>query len=168
MDEVCYGSNEPGRRGLVCFDPACSIVFRYTNVTDTHGLRWLSECEALNVVSDDEVLLHDMGEAPLVRIRHHRQVEIWPSVRDQPLQGNGAFAVADKHVLFVGGYRAKGRLFASTFGSQDFQELQAVTPDGTPIPWREAQGTTSFTHGPLLFLHTDTDIYVIDATQLQS
>jgi hypothetical protein len=96
-----YGWNDPiGASGLICWDRTGTQLYAYT---PSGGLNGMSDCYALNSVTDHDTWCSYYTEFPLVHLRDNRVVAAW----DCPIRGSDGFAIFDDWVLMRGGYQAR-------------------------------------------------------------
>jgi hypothetical protein len=99
FDEGVLGNNgwtQPvGEHGLIQWDSTGRQQYAYER-----GLRVITDCYALNVVSDDETWFYYYTHFPLVQLKNNREVDYWQS----PVKWSHAFAVKWNYVLFCGSY----------------------------------------------------------------
>jgi hypothetical protein len=102
-----YGAGEPytkplGSAGLIQWDSSGIAQYEFVETT---GLEFITDCYALNVVTDDEVWLYYYDPFDLVRLESRRVTGVWKGA----IRGSGAFAVDDEYALFADGYGHDGR-----------------------------------------------------------
>jgi hypothetical protein len=163
FDEGVFGSNgwgyggpstPIGADGLVCFDAWGQRQER--GVTMALGLgRGITDCYALNVVSDAETWFYSYTAFPLVRLRAGQPATVW----ETPVSGAHAIAVSDTHVLFGGTYGDRNQLLLYSLFSKGQQRLSPVArvelADAYGRPWRPAllKGRGPWLHGAEGSLH---------------
>lgn len=154
-----YGWHAPvGAAGLVAWNASGEKVYDYDAVgpVDT-----IVDCYALNVPSDEDVWCYYYTDFPLVHLHEKRIVAAW----DVPVRGSPAFAVANEHVLFAGGYSQADSFqlvrLASNGMSKLIGELNLIGDDGAPVKPVRVVG-----RGARLYVLSDTMLYEIDVKHL--
>ena len=121
-DEGIFGSRgwetPVGADGLVAWNASGEKVFSFQAGED---LNRISDCYAMNVVSDAETWIYYYTDFPLVRIRQHELAGAWSI----PLAGSYAFAVSDSIALFSDGYERRNRYHLFQLG-ETFSDVQPV------------------------------------------
>jgi hypothetical protein len=154
FDEGVFGGGIGGH-GVVCFDSAGRAKFNYSEFAEQNQLPFISDCYAVNVVSDEEVWLSYYTDFPLVSIRDFHL--------DRILNGFGcmdrAFALLGESVLFPKCYtRSVGKsqlLRRALSDSGQTETLEAVDDAGVVI-----DGIfTAAARGPHFYLCTQTALY---------
>ena len=165
FDEGIFGGPRGrtiGRDGANCFDQEGRVEFGFNPLARRIGLDTIANCDAMNVVSDDETWLWYYVEFPLVRVRDGWIDDYWPDIVDKALiSGSHAFALVGERVLFRGGYRDRDRLYLVSLDGPRSQEFIPIDADGEPIGDFRAFG-----RGSCLYLWTARDLFVIDVTAL--
>ena len=110
-----YGWNDPiGAAGLVAWDSAGNKLYEFEPAP---GMDRICDCYALNVQSEEDVWLYYYTDFPLVRLHRRRIAAVWK----MPEAGSDAFALAEQHVLFRGGY-----------DDRDTYQIYSLEQGGTP------------------------------------
>jgi hypothetical protein len=165
FDEGIFGRK--GRRlgsdGANCFDQEGRVEFGFNPLARRIGLDTIANCDAMDVVSDDETWLWYYIEFPLVRVRDGWIDNYWPDMVDKaPIAGSSAFAVADERVLFTASSKYdEGRLYLVSLNGPHSQELVPADADGNPIADFRAFG-----RGSNLYLQAADALFAIDAAAL--
>lgn len=149
---VSYFDEAPFEQGgLVCFDKNGRVVLRFN---DLGTVPFMLDCYALNVCSNQEVWACYYTDFPLVRLVDCQVARIWPKVR---VKGSHAFAVSGERVLFGGQYDKRHRLFLADLGTMRVKGKVPATDTGRVI-----HSFTAFGRGSRLYLHTGTEVFVVD------
>lgn len=102
-----FGWREPvGKPGLVLWDRFGNRLFGYSPPAEFGLYGRMSDCYALNVLSDAETWCYYMnmapaGDFPLIRLCNERIDATWQS----PISGAHGIAVGHDHVLYCGRFR---------------------------------------------------------------
>lgn len=154
-----YGWHAPvGAAGLVAWNASGEQVYEY----DAVGLvNTIVDCYALNVTTDEDVWCYYYTDFPLVHLHEKRIVAAW----DVPVSHSPAFAVANEHVLFAGGYSEADSFQLVRLGpngmSKLIGEFSLIGDDGDPVKPVRAIG-----RGTKLYVLSDTMLYEIDLKHL--
>ncbi|VEP12855.1 conserved hypothetical protein [Hyella patelloides LEGE 07179] len=102
FDEGIFGnrgwSDPIGKNGLVAWDSSGKKLYEFYHNAE---IGQISDCYALNVISDREVWLYYYTEFPLVKLKNYKIEDYW----FVPIKGSSAFAIYRNFALFNGGYR---------------------------------------------------------------
>ena len=154
-DEGIYKQNRPySHDGCVAFSSDGEPVFRFGQVLGNDDLPAISDCDAMNVVSDSEVWLSYYTEYPLVRIVNGHVDRWW---RNPWVQGSPAFAVDRDRILFAGSSRQPQSLVLVDLGTYLSESLTPVDSSGRELLFKKA-----FARGSNLFLNTETGIHRVE------
>ena len=100
-----FGWEEPvGASGLLAWDVEGKKIFEYKPTKD---LDPISDCYALNVVSEIETWCYYYTEFPLVKIKDFKIQDHW----EVPVMGSDSFAIYKNFALFRGGYERKDSFY---------------------------------------------------------
>lgn len=154
-----YGWPTPvGAAGLVAWNELGDKVYEYEAVGP---LDYIVDCYALNVASDEDVWCYYYTDFPLVHVHQKRIVATW----NVPVLGSPAFAVANEHVLFAGGYNRSGSFqlvrLASNGMSTRIGEFNLMGDNGISVKPVRTVG-----RGTKLYVLGDAVLYEIDLKHL--
>lgn len=154
-----YGWHAPvGAAGLVAWNASGEQVYEYDAVGPVDPI---DDCYALNITSDEDVWCYYYSDFPLVHLHEKRIVAAW----DVAVRGSPAFAVANEHVLFAGGYSQADSFqlvrLASNGISKLIGEFSLIGDDGDPAKPVRAVG-----RGSKLYVLSDMMLYEIDLKHL--
>ena len=117
----------------------------------------ICDCYALNVESERDVWLCYYTDFPLVHLRDHKIRAVW----EMPLKGSNAFAVANGHALFRGGYdhRDTFELFALPDGRppKSLAKFKLINEHGIPLVVNRSVGRAD-----TLYLLSNDVLYQLD------
>jgi len=157
FDEGTYGPNA-GESGLVAWNKSGAKVFEFESPEPG---RYITDCYALNVASDDDTWCYYYQDFPLVHIREKRIASTW----DVPVAGSHAFAVANGHALFAGTYDEHDTLTLVSLESDG-----AATEIGTFELIGSAGGVVKLERtvgrGESLYVLSDKTVYEIALTEV--
>ena len=94
FDEGIFGGGI-GAPGLLAWDQAGQLIYKFE---PEHGLDYITDVNALNVASEDDVWFCEYSDFPLVHLRNQRIERFW----ELPVNGSSAFAVSGDVALFQG------------------------------------------------------------------
>ncbi len=107
FDEGIFGNfgwrNPVGAAGLIAWSDLGEKKYEFE---PAGSMDTISDCYALNVATDDDVWCYYYTEFPIVHLHKKKIVSTWQS----PVRGSHAFAVANRHILFMGGYDNRSAL----------------------------------------------------------
>lgn len=139
-DEGVFGASPPGDAGLVGFDPAGRVRFRFN---DQPGVFPIDACYALNVAGPDDAWLYYYSAFHLARVG-------LGGVRSTcdflPVRGFSAFATDGRHLLVAGAYGDEGACTMVDLATGEAGAVAIQAPDGTQLAPGLAHG-----RGRLLF-----------------
>jgi hypothetical protein len=155
FDEGVYGGGI-GENGVVCFDSSGLPIFKYFELAEQHELPFIDDCYAMNVVSEDEVLLSYYSSFPLVSIRTFKLHQVWKEFGCM----DHAFGILESAVIFQKCYtrihEGHGQLLRRALSdSSQTEPIEALDDGGKTIGglFRLAA------RGAHFYLWTDTALY---------
>lgn len=133
FDEGVFGHTELGQAGLVCLDMQGKLVFNYDRDICPQGPPSISDCYALNVVSNQDVWLSYYSDFPLVHLQDGKLKRIFPAPQ---MPAPKSFAVLADRILAVsayGGAAAKIPVYLFEPETNALEEVELETPDGKEL-----------------------------------
>jgi hypothetical protein len=156
FDEGVYGGGLGSQQGVVCFDSAGHLIFKYFDFAKENNLPFIDDCYAMNVVSEDEVWLSYYSDFPLVSIRSFQLHRAWKDFGCI----DRAFSLIEGTVIFLECYtrikEGNSQLLRRTLsGSSQTEPLEATDDDGGTIGGQFKAAA----RGPHFYLWTETALY---------
>lgn len=157
------GSQPLGASGLVGWGLKGERAFTYTSPLGASDE--ISDCYALNVVSDREIWAYYYRPFPIVRIEPELPRELWRTW-DSPVEGAAALAVWNDSALLGGNYEDRAccsMLHLPERGKEATvkQELRFIGEDGADLSKAHA-----LARGPYLYFLDDARVYRADTDRL--
>jgi hypothetical protein len=129
FDEGVFGKSL-GAAGLVCLNSNGEVLFRYADqIAEPHGMPWIDDCYALNVVDQKEVWLCYYDDFPVVALYEKNLKKAW---LDFPLRATSAFAVSGDKLLMISAY-ANPRWVYVDLKNRVISEASIADDKGSPI-----------------------------------
>ena len=118
---------------MVCFSSDGEVLFRYADqIAEPHGIPWIDDCYALNVVDQNEAWVCYYDDFPVVALSKKTLKKAWV---DFPLRAAREFAVFGETLLMVSAY-ANPRWVQVDLKERVISEAPIVDDTGSPIELR--------------------------------
>ncbi len=156
-DQAIFGSGV-GKGGLVKFNADGFVEWSFNSSRKNYDLGLISDCEAMNVVSESDIWFWYYTDHHLVHLRNETLVGVWRDLDEiSGLHGSTSFALHEMNALFSGGYHAKHQLVMVNLDTLHHQDLLPCRPDGEPL-----QDFRSRARGSKMVLWDQSAIYITD------
>ena len=159
FDEGVFGGSEIASSGVVRFDAAGAVQFRYSELAQRHNLPLIDDCYAMNLVNG-ATWIYYYSAFPLVKIENDDVAAIW---KDVGVNGARAFAVAEDEALFAGSYDDHYSVFRFSLSDSRIEKLSPVDESGQPLPRSNPISPTWFARGSRLYFRSSDTLFCCDS-----